>query len=107
MSETFDYVEEAKARDSRFAILAHAIAVEADLRDNVTIKALFAAIREDAERAMEQLSETSPADVNAISLLLVRISTIVYIKRALNTIMTRGQVAENAIRMQDEAERLE
>jgi hypothetical protein len=98
-----DYVADAVARDQRFAVLAQAIAVETDLRDNETIKAIMGAIRADADQAMEELATTSPADQSAIALLLVRISTLVYIRRTLNIVIRRGQAAEVAIRSEDQA----
>lgn len=104
MSESIDYVEEAKARDMRFKVLAQAIAIEADLRDNTTIKALLAHLVADADQAMNELAVTSPADQVAISGLLVRVSTLVYIRRTLNMLIMRGQAAEQAIRAQDESQ---
>lgn len=105
MSEVSDeLIEFAKLRDTRFAILSQAIAVEADLRDNVTIKAMMAAIRADAEQAMEDLAEVSPADALSISLHLVKIRTLVYTRRTLNTILRNGAAAENAIRAEDHRE---
>ena len=105
MSDSRDYVEQAKARDTRFAILSRAIAVEGDLRDNETIKAIMASVREDADRAMDDLAEASPADQVGLAALLVRVKTLVYIRRTLNTILGQGLAAEQAIRAEDEAQR--
>lgn len=112
MSETSEWptlstadLEAVKMRDTRFAILGRAIAIENDLRENETIKALFGAARVDADQAMEELSEISPTDVNAISLALVKIRTLVYIRRTLNIILQRGVVAEQAIRAEDKMEK--
>jgi hypothetical protein len=96
-----DYVEQAKSRDTRFSILATSIAVEADLRDNETIKAIMAAIRADADRAMDEISDISPGDTVAISQHLVKIRSFVYLRRTLETILTRGRIAEQEIRAQD------
>lgn len=90
-------------RDQRFAAADFAFAIEADLRDNPTIKSLIAGVREDAERAMDELADVAPADVIAISRLLVRVSTLVYIRRTLNRIILRGHAAAASIRAQDEA----
>jgi hypothetical protein len=97
-----EYIAELQARDTRFSVLAEAIAVETDLRDNVTIRALMGAIRQDADQAMEDLAETSPNNTESISLHLVKIRTLVYVRRTLDSILKRGHVAEQAIRADDE-----
>lgn len=111
MSETQEWptfsaedIDAAKMRDTRFAIIGRAIAIETDLRDNETIKALLGAARADADQAIEELSELSPTDINAVSLALVKIRTLVYIRRVLNIILQRGVVAERAIRAEDQVE---
>ena len=106
MSEEFSTadLERLKLRDTRFAILSAAIDVENDLRSSPVIRALMEAVRADADQAMKDISETSPADVQSISLLLVKIRTLVYVRSVLDTILHRGQVAEAAIRAEDERE---
>jgi hypothetical protein len=96
------YLTELQARDTRFAMLEQAIAIEADLRDNPTIRAIMTAIRADADQAMEDLAETSPNNTESISLHLVKIRTLVYVRRTLDGILKRGHVAEQAIRADDE-----
>lgn len=90
-------------RDTRFAFLENVIAIEAELRDNRTIRSLFAALEVDASRAMDELSEVSPLDHAAVSKLLVRVSTLVYIRRTLDTLIKRGQAVEQSIRAEDES----
>jgi hypothetical protein len=99
-----DYVERLKLRDSRFAVLAEAIAVETEMRDSAVIKNLMAAARSDADHAMEALTEISPLNHESIALQLVKISTLVYIRRTLNTILRMGLAAEQAIRAEDQIE---
>lgn len=99
---TPDQLDALKSRDSRFAVLAEAIAVEADLRDNPTIKLLMAAVRQDADAAMEELADLSAADPVAMHKALVNVKTLVYIRRTLNALLQRGQVAELEIRQEDE-----
>lgn len=98
---TFDEIEAIKARDDRVRLFSEAIAVETDLRDNPTIRALMTAIRTDADQAMETLAETSPEDRLSITLLLVKIRTLVYVRRALDDVLRRGQAAEQALRAED------
>ena len=100
-------VDEAMARDSRFAALGLAIALETDLRENDTIKVIMAAVRADADTAMDDLADMSPADTVGIAAALVKVRTLVYIRRTISTILNRGNAAEQSIRAQDEAERLE
>ena len=99
-----DYVERLKLRDTRFAVLGEAIAVETELRDSHVIKTLLAAVRADADQAMEDLTDISPLASEALALQLVKISTLVYIRRTLNKVLRAGQVAEEAIRAEDQAE---
>lgn len=101
---TQDDMDRLKSRDARFAVLSRAISIEADLRDNPTIKALMAGIREDADRAMDEIAECSPGDIAAISFHLVRIKTLVTIRRNLNVILRQGAAAESSIRSEDHRE---
>lgn len=96
-----DFVSLAISRDKRFAVLQEAIAVEADMRDNPTIKALIAFLRADAELAMAELAETSPLDSNAIASIAARVKSYTSVKRIIETILTRGKIAEHEIRQQD------
>lgn len=101
MSADPDLIALAVSRDQRFAALHQAIAVEADMRDNATIRALTAAIRADAELAMAELADTSPVDAKAVSLIATRVRAYTSLKRYIETILTRGKIAEQDIRMQD------
>jgi hypothetical protein len=101
MNEDPDLIALAVSRDQRFAVLQQAIAVEADMRDNPTIRALTAAIRADAELAMAELAEISPVDTKAISLIAIRVKAYTSLKRYIEAILTRGKIAEQDIRMQD------
>ena len=94
-------IAEALARDTRFAVLAQAIAVEGDLRDNETIKALLAAVRADADQAMDDIALTSPEDKVRIADLFVRVRTLVFVRNCLDTVIRRGQAAEQSIRAED------
>lgn len=98
---TPEYIEAMKSRDSRFAMVERAIAIETDLRDNQTIKAIIGAIKADADQAMEDLADLSPADTVAVSGALVRVRTLVYMRRTLNAILQRGAVAEQSLSAED------
>src|SRR5690349_14033091 len=97
-----DYLDQIKSRDTRFAMLAQAIAVETDLRDNVIIRSLMDAVRADAEQAMRDIVDVSPADLQQIALHQMKIRTLTYIRAVLDAIMRRGAYAEHDIRTEDD-----
>lgn len=101
LSDDPDFIALVVSRDERFRVLQEAIAVEADMRDNATIKALLAAIRADADLAMAELAETSPYDKRAVGLIASRVGAYTRVKRYLEVILTRGKLAEAEIRAQD------
>lgn len=99
-----DYIAQAKASNPLFSVLENAIAIETELRDSATIKSILGEIRADADKALEECADTSPADTAVVMKLFVRISTLVYLRRALNTFLMRGQVAEQQIHAQNQSE---
>jgi len=102
MSDDNDaYIRAAVSRDSRFRDLQDAIAVSADMSDNPTVKALLAAFRADADLAMLEMADTSPADQKAMALISVRVGVYVRAKRILEAVLTRGRLAESDLRAQD------
>lgn len=101
---TAEDIEAIKSRDDRFMAVAKAIALENDLSGNQAVKVLMTAVREDAEEAFNDLPNLNPGDYAAVSLALVKIRTLVYIRRVLNIILQRGVVAEQAIRAEDQME---
>lgn len=103
MSDTLpdDYIERVTSRDTRFAIIAQALAVENDLSTNPTIRTLMDAVRTDADQAMRDIVEISPADVAQIAFHQMRIKTLTYIRDVLDTLMRRGELAEHDIRQED------
>ena len=104
MSETLstEDLERLKSRDARFAVLAHAIAIEGEMRDSTTLKSLMTALTRDADQAMEELAEVSPADGLAISAMLVKIRALVYIRSHVRNILQQGRLAEQSIRAEDQ-----
>lgn len=101
MSDNPDLIAMVVSRDERFRRLQEMIDVEADMRDNATIRALLAAVWADADLAMVELSETSPGDQKAVGLIAARVGANVRIQRYLKAIISRGQIAEAEIRQQD------
>jgi hypothetical protein len=97
-----DYVSIALSRDQRFRDVHEAAAVENDLQNNRTIKALMKAFKSDADAALAELADTSPVDAKAIALLSVRVSAYIRVKRFLEQILTRGRIAEADIRSDNE-----
>jgi hypothetical protein len=106
MSEylTREEIENLKARDTRFTAVAEAIAIESDLRDNPTIRKLMDAARQDAEQAMREVVQISPANVELVAFNQMKIRTLTYIKDVLDIIMRRGAIAEQEIRNEDSYE---
>lgn len=96
-----DYVALAVSRDQRFRDLQEAVAIEHDLSGNRTVVALMRAVKAEAELAMADLADTSPLDTQAIGLISSRVRSYTWIKRTLETILTRGKIAEAEIRAQD------
>ena len=105
MSESIpqDYIADVIAKDQRFAAVADAVALENDLGNSPTIKALLGAVRYDADRAFREIGSANPADTMAVSVLIVRIQTLFYVQHVLDTVLKRGVVAEREIRADDEA----
>ena len=101
---TRDDIENLKARDTRFAAVAEAIAIETDLRDNLTIRKLMDAARQDAEQAMRDIVQISPANVELVAFNQMKIRTLTYIRDVLDIIMRRGAIAEQEIRNEDSYE---
>jgi hypothetical protein len=103
MSETLpdSYIEQLKARDTRFTAVAAAIAIETDLRDNLTIRKLMDAARQDAEQAMREVVQISPANVEQVAFCQMKIRTLTYIRDVLDIVMRRGAIAEQEIRNED------
>jgi hypothetical protein len=101
MSDDPDFIALVVSRDERFRQLQLAINVEADQRDNPTLRAFLAAIRADMELAVAELADVSPLDGKAIGALQVRIGSYTHLKRIIETILTRGKLAEEQIRQQD------
>ena len=97
-------IELGKLRDTRFATLGFSISVENELTNSAVIKAIMQAIRTDADAAMEAMADTSPADQVSMTLHLVKIQTLVYIRRVLQAVLNAGKVAQAAIVSEDQAE---
>ena len=101
---TPEQLDTIRSRDSRFAAIGRAIAIEADLRDNETIKALLGAVRADMEAGLDELADLSPGDPMAVAAALVKVRTFVWVRRTLNLILQHGAAAEAAVRAEDHRE---
>lgn len=95
------YIEKVTLNDNRFRLIADAIAIESDLRDSPVLRTLMDATRLDADRAMRELMHISPADTAAIAAAQVRIRTFTYIRDTLDSIMHRGQMAQQELEQED------
>lgn len=100
---TPEMVDAAKTRDSRIRLIGEALAIQADMRDNETIKYILRQITTDADRAMEELAEVSPLDSSEVARLLVKIKTLVYIRTSLETLKRRAELAAVEIRLEEES----
>jgi hypothetical protein len=102
-----ELIEAYKARDKRIRMIDLGYAIQAELRDSVALKAMIATVRDDAEAAMEELADLSPADTIAIAGALVRVRTLVYWRRTLNLVLGHAAAAETHVRAEDEMEQQE
>lgn len=109
MSDTFspELIEAYKARDKRIRMIDLGYAIQAELRDSAALKAMIAVVRDDADAAMEDLADLSPADQIAVSGALVRVRTLVYWRRTLNIILGHADHAEHQVRAEDDTTRYE
>jgi hypothetical protein len=98
---TADQMAEIQARDRRFATINLGIEVEAELRAGRPLRLLMVRLREDADAAMQEFATANPAETAAIIGLQARVFRFQYIFDTLNAILTRGQVAEAAVRGED------
>lgn len=98
---TPEMIDAAKSRDARIRMIDDGFAIEAEMRDNKTLNAILAKVRDDADRAMEDLAELSPHDTVAISRALVMVRSFVYIRRGIEDIFRRTQVAVQNLRDED------
>lgn len=96
-------VQESILRDTRFARVYLALGIQEDLRDNNTIKAIMASVRADSDQALDELVDLAPTDANAISGALVRIRTLVYIRRCISNILSHGDAAQRSIMDEDQS----
>jgi hypothetical protein len=101
MSDDPDFIALVVSRDERFRQLQLMINVEADMRDNPTIRALLAAVWADAEVAMRELADASPYDKKTMGQISARVGAHVLIQRYLKAIINRGTLAEGQIKDQD------
>lgn len=100
---TPEIVEAAKVRDGRIRLIGEAIAVEAEMRDSSTIRHILRQITTDADRTMEELAEVSPLDSATIARLLVKVQTFVYIRRSLEDLKRRADLAAHEVHIEDAA----
>lgn len=101
MSDDPDFIALVVSRDERFRQLQLSIDVEADMRDNPTIRALLTAVWADADLAMRELADASPYDKRVMGQIAARVGAHVLIRKYLKAIAERGVVAEQQIRQQD------
>ena len=94
-------VERWKLRDERVQTLGLAIEVERDMTGNPTLLALQRTVKIAFDLAIEELCETSPADVKAVTRLLVNIKTYVILRKTFEGILSRGREAERSLRDED------
>jgi hypothetical protein len=99
---TSDELAAVQERDRRFAAINLGIEVEAELRDGRPLRLLMERLREDADEAMNEFATANPAKTDEIIGLQARVFRFRYIFDTLNAILTRGQVAEAAVRGEDQ-----
>ena len=96
-----EQIEAAKSRDSRLRLVDAGFSIQADMRDNETVRAILAAVQRDADQAMDEMADLSPADIVAVSRMLVRVQTQVFIRRALMEVIQRSEFLAQQISTED------
>jgi hypothetical protein len=104
---TSELVEAAKSRDARLKLIAEGVTIQSEMRDSPTIRYILRQVTTDADSAMEELAETSPLDNVSIAKLLVKIQTYVYIRKSLENIQLRADLAAQQVRAEDMSEGLD
>ena len=100
-----EQLEAVQARDRRFAAIHLGIEVEELLRQGRPLHLLMEKLRTDADAAMKDFAEVNPADISAVIGLQARVFRFQYLFDTLNAILTRGQLAEEAVRGEDMMDR--
>src|SRR5215469_8617506 len=104
MSEeiTQELMERLKSRDERVAVLDEALAINAEIENSPTLRALLRATQIEADQALEDLASVTPTDHNAI----IKLQAIVYRARFIrDTILGKLKAGERAeISLREEAE---
>ena len=96
-----DLIETAKSRDARFRIIDEGFAIQAEMRDSPTIRYLLRQVTADADAAMEEMADTSPLDSVAMARHLVKVKTLVYIRKSLLDIQQRAEMCAREVQAED------
>lgn len=94
---TPEHIERLKAQDPRFNDLDLSLKIQQELRESVALKALLESADEQAAEAMEALVEVDPTDTNMIIRRQAAVFRARFIKRTLNTLIRKGEVAEHSL----------
>lgn len=91
----------ARSRDGRVRFIGEVFALEGELRDNRTSRAILAFIQRDAEDAMEEIADTSPADTVAVMKIFSRVRAHVFLRRSLMELIHRGETLAREVSEED------
>ncbi len=89
-----EHIEELAARDARIAALRISIDLETDLRDNGPLNRIMLALREDADRAIDEFATVNPANHTAVMDLQARVYRFSIARQTFRAILADGQAAE-------------
>lgn len=101
MSVTPEQIEEAKARDARFRLIALSADIASELRDSVALKSVMVACREDAQEAMREFANVNPGDTLAVMALQARVYRLFALEQTFDFIEQQGNAAAAAIAGED------
>lgn len=94
---TVEHIERLKQQDERFRDLDLRLLIEKELRESVALKLIREVAGEQAEQALEALSEVDPTDTQLIIRLQASVFRARFIARTINTAIRRGEIAEQSL----------
>ena len=91
---TEEDIQAAIQADKRFAKIHMAVSVAAELRDSNSVRLFLAALRKEAEDALEAFAYVNVANPMEIMPLQVRVRSIVFLNRTIEELMNSAKNAE-------------
>lgn len=97
-----DQIEDMRRRDRQVQDIADMIEIEEAVRSRTGVQRVMEALRADADKAMFDFCAVNPGDPIKIMALQARVFAFTYAFDVFDRIVKRGQIAEHALRAEDE-----